>query len=534
MSRFKNIYLIVFSLFFSLNVFALEDYEKILIKAIKAGDVAYVTEWISLVQDVDADFSNSYNALYYAVKYNQPEIAYILLSNGSDPNKEINGKSSLFYAIKYNEWRMTRLLIEFGADLNYQDAKGRTPLMYAAKYNRLDITKILVDRGGNPFDQCKRERTPADYAFQADGKYVLGYLESVQKQIENNDSVIYGIDGPHFIWEGPREMVMTYNIVDRSIGRTYKREKTFYIDDSVTSIKGIEEDGTTYQIRKKYEASPVENSTEGGIFAFGDVHGEYERMLELLKNNQIIDENNDWNFGEGHLIFLGDVFDRGSKVTETLLFIYNLEQQARHNGGDVHLLIGNHETMALNGDNRYLHPKYTYFARYFYTPYEKLYAGNTVIGDWLRKQNAVVAINDYVFLHAGFSPSVLRNQVSMDKINDVIRTYLKDPSSVYADSIGKLVISQEGPLWYRGYSSWSNLRTQVNKSFIDELFDYYGFTKMIIGHNENKDILVKFDDRVYSIDVPLDREGINPQALKIEGTTFYKCLLDGEMIPLNK
>jgi len=35
------------------------------------------------------------------------------------------------------------------------------------------------------------------------------------------------------------------------------------------------------------------------------------------------------DFGEGQLILLGDVFDRGDLVTEVLWFLYELEIQAR-------------------------------------------------------------------------------------------------------------------------------------------------------------------------------------------------------------
>jgi len=72
------------------------------------------------------------------------------------------------------------------------------------------------------------------------------------------------------------------------------------------------------------------------IAVISDVHGQYDLAIELLKNNRIIDENLDWNFDQGHLVLLGDVFDRGDKVNELLWLIYKLEQQARKVGGRVH------------------------------------------------------------------------------------------------------------------------------------------------------------------------------------------------------
>ena len=52
-------------------------------------------------------------------------------------------------------------------------------------------------------------------------------------------------------------------------------------------------------------------------------------LIELLKNNKIIDEDLKWTFGDGHFVIVGDVFDRGDKVNEVLWFLYDLEIQAK-------------------------------------------------------------------------------------------------------------------------------------------------------------------------------------------------------------
>ena len=54
------------------------------------------------------------------------------------------------------------------------------------------------------------------------------------------------------------------------------------------------------------------------VAALSDFHGQYDLMLKLLKNNAIIDSQNNWNFGTNRLVITGDVFDRGDKVTEIL------------------------------------------------------------------------------------------------------------------------------------------------------------------------------------------------------------------------
>jgi len=72
------------------------------------------------------------------------------------------------------------------------------------------------------------------------------------------------------------------------------------------------------------------------FLAISDIHGQYDLFIEILKNHNVIDSSGHWNYGQGHLVIVGDVFDRGDKVTETLWFLYNLEKDAANHGGKVH------------------------------------------------------------------------------------------------------------------------------------------------------------------------------------------------------
>ena len=94
--------------------------------------------------------------------------------------------------------------------------------------------------------------------------------------------------------------------------------------------------------------------------AISDIHGQHEMFIELLMAQGIIDSLQNWAFTDGHLVIVGDVFDRGDKVTESLWFLFDLEKQAKKAGGRVHLLLGNHEVMVLHGDIGYINPKYRF------------------------------------------------------------------------------------------------------------------------------------------------------------------------------
>ena len=86
------------------------------------------------------------------------------------------------------------------------------------------------------------------------------------------------------------------------------------------------------------------------LYVLGDVHGEYDRLVQLLRNANIIDANLDWIATTKHLVILGDIFDRGHHVTKILWLLYQLDRQAELAGGRVHVVLGNHEIMTFDND----------------------------------------------------------------------------------------------------------------------------------------------------------------------------------------
>jgi len=165
------------------------------------------------------------------------------------------------------------------------------------------------------------------------------------------------------------------------------------------------------------------------LAAISDVHGQYDVMRNLLEVHGVVDSTGQWSFGEGHLVVLGDLFDRGDKVTECLWFLFNLEQEAALAGGKVHVMLGNHELMVLHGDRTYVNPKYIYTGGKLDRNYSELFDSTTILGRWLRAKNVTVSINEFVFVHGGFSKKVLEREQSLDYFNRAFRdTILPDAS----------------------------------------------------------------------------------------------------------
>ena len=269
------------------------------------------------------------------------------------------------------------------------------------------------------------------------------------------------------------------------------------------------------------------------VAALSDFHGKYDLMIELLTNNNIIDKNRDWAFGSGHFVITGDIFDRGDKVTEILWFLYDLEQQAKKAGGDIHLTLGNHEVMVLNGDLRYLHAKYIETASKLNKPFETLFAEDSIIGNWLRSKPVLVKVNNMLFAHGGFHPSLATEKRSLVEINTVFKDSLvKAELDKPREGWAKYLHKTNGPIWYRGYFAADRGKDGgATSSEIDLLLKHFDVEHLIVGHTSQKQIETRYQGRVIAIDSSIKR-GNYGEILFIEKGKKWRGSLSGKVLPL--
>ncbi len=79
----------------------------------------------------------------------------------------------------------------------------------------------------------------------------------------------------------------------------------------------------------------------------GDVHGHRDRLLQLLRDEGLVDEGGAWTGGEAELWFLGDLMDRGPDGIGVVELVMRLQGEAALAGGRVECLLGNHEVLIL-------------------------------------------------------------------------------------------------------------------------------------------------------------------------------------------
>ncbi|KVI03725.1 hypothetical protein Ccrd_017994 [Cynara cardunculus var. scolymus] len=92
------------------------------------------------------------------------------------------------------------------------------------------------------------------------------------------------------------------------------------------------------------------------IVAIGDLHGDLAKARCALELAGVLssDGRDTWTGQETVLVQLGDILDRGEDEIAILSLLRSLQIQAKEHGGAVFQVNGNHETMNVEGDFRYV------------------------------------------------------------------------------------------------------------------------------------------------------------------------------------
>ena len=263
------------------------------------------------------------------------------------------------------------------------------------------------------------------------------------------------------------------------------------------------------------------------IVALSDVHGQYDVLIQLLKNQKIIDQNSDWAFGDGHMVMTGDMFDRGHQINEVLWFMYKLDKQASEAGGKLHLLMGNHEQMVMRGDLRYVNERYQVAEKLLNRPYDELYDNSSEIGQWLRSKNTVVKINDSLFLHGGISSEWIERELTLDKANTLYRANIdKSKEELKQDPLLNFLFLSNGPTWFRGY-----FKPDFDETELDKILSYFEVSRVVVGHTSQEQVLGLFNNKVLAVDSSI-KNGDSGEILLIQDNALIRGLYNGERVEL--
>ncbi len=295
------------------------------------------------------------------------------------------------------------------------------------------------------------------------------------------------------------------------------------------------------------------------IVAVGDIHGDYKAFIKILKGTGLIDKKLSWIGGKTHLVQIGDVLDRGDYPREIFDLMMRLEKEAEEAGGKLHMLIGNHEELNITGQ---VFNRDEFTARQFVSflpdtyrekqvkKFRKILGNNPtketgldssldsdlmpfwenmlnevrtnrrhparreyirnfnkIYGKWILERNAVIKINNIIFVHGGISKKF--STWGLKKINNRLRLELEDLRQAAMNSTlpkiqdfqRQIVYEPNGPYWYREFATADQ---DAFKENVDIILKNLNAEYMVIAHTpkvvKTKEDMQLFQGRIWIID----------------------------------
>jgi hypothetical protein len=268
------------------------------------------------------------------------------------------------------------------------------------------------------------------------------------------------------------------------------------------------------------------------IVAVGDIHGDYDAYMAILKLAGLVDAKGRWAGGKTVLVQVGDIPDRGPDTKKIIEHMMALEKQAKRKGGSLVALVGNHEAMNMTGDLRYVTPgefaafatrgsarlRETYFKNRFdelaahyrakdpalddagvraafeaevplgYLEHRLAWSPEGKFGAWVLQHDAVRVIGETLFVHGGISPAYAA--LSVDEINARVRAAL-------AAGGGDILTGEDGPLWHRAAAD----DTAEGEAAVAAALAAFGVRRVVMGHTPSlKGIRALYGGRAVVID----------------------------------
>lgn len=270
----------------------------------------------------------------------------------------------------------------------------------------------------------------------------------------------------------------------------------------------------------------------GRIVAVGDLHGDLDKAVEALKLAQVITVSDEgevaWVGGDTVVVQLGDVLDRGDVEIGIVNLLRYLDGEARKHGGSVYMLNGNHESLNVCGDFRYVTPGA--FAE------SALYAGlsESDLKDWqlvakvryslfkpggdlareFARNPTVLVVNDTVFAHGGLLPTHV--EYGIERLNAEVAAWMRgdeQPDGTRASPPFLAMGDAQSVMWNRTLSK-ERFATPYERYHacraVQQALAKVGGKRLVVGHTPQLGgVNCECENQVWRVDVGMSYGVLN-------------------------
>ncbi|XP_057954253.1 shewanella-like protein phosphatase 1 isoform X3 [Malania oleifera] len=299
------------------------------------------------------------------------------------------------------------------------------------------------------------------------------------------------------------------------------------------------------------------------IVAVGDLHGDLVQARCALEIAGVLSSDGQdlWTGEETVLIQLGDILDRGEDEIAILSLLRSLDVQARAQGGAVFQVNGNHETMNVEGDFRYVDSgafdecmNFLEYLNDYEDDWEEALIGWVGVseqwkedrkmsqnywGSWnlvkkqkgfsarstllrpggplaceLARHAVVLKVDDWVFCHGGLLPHHV--DYGIERMNREVSQWMKDDYEIDS-SLHIPFIATRGydsvvwnRLFSRDISDLEGYQIKQATSILEETLQAVGAKAMVVGHTPQiAGVNCKYNCSIWRVDVGMSSGVLN-------------------------
>lgn len=303
-----------------------------------------------------------------------------------------------------------------------------------------------------------------------------------------------------------------------------------------------EKNGTTSRNVTGPEGPVTRVTADGRIVAIGDLHGDLTKTLQSLELAGVLGRDGTgrpiWVGGNTVVVQLGDVMDRGDCEIGIVMLLRQLHKMAKKDGGAVYMLNGNHESLNICGDYRYVTAGAFLEAAMAaglkgeqaenwenqLRARVRLYSPGGPMALELSKNPTVLVVNDTAFAHGGLLPE--HASYGLERMNRDVAKWMRgektDDGSPFPPPFLAMGDSSS-VMWNRMYSRerFPNPYEKFHTcNTLKETLEQIGAKRLVVGHTPQMEgANCECEQQIWRVDVGMSGGVLDAAAEILEITT---------------
>eukprot|EP00286_Rhodomonas_abbreviata_P016966 CAMPEP_0181321356 /NCGR_PEP_ID=MMETSP1101-20121128/18636_1 /TAXON_ID=46948 /ORGANISM="Rhodomonas abbreviata, Strain Caron Lab Isolate" /LENGTH=307 /DNA_ID=CAMNT_0023429167 /DNA_START=576 /DNA_END=1499 /DNA_ORIENTATION=- len=265
--------------------------------------------------------------------------------------------------------------------------------------------------------------------------------------------------------------------------------------------------------------------------------------MECLRSAGVADEDGNWCGGQTVVVQVGDILDRGTDEAGCIEVLCKLRTQSRDVGGNVIMLLGNHEILNADLDFRYAksgqfsewkedHGIASKFVEVFRGKRASIFKrGQGSMAMIMSSMPVVVQIGDTVFCHGGLTWAAIDH--GFQALNRDTSAWLQGRLKEKPGILEPVVADQmeASPLWERTFGTDTIGSRALRR--VDGMLRELGASNMVVGHTAQlqgvNGVETRAGRQVWRVDVGLSERRGRIECLEVvqseAGSTVRKAVI---------